>query len=157
MKAYYKKAKKILLFSLLFFISGGLFFYFGITTRTGTKEYFDTELNSPALIVNDKDDSVVLKNMPPPEDFKSFTHDNEKTISVDIKCKDRYATVLIYQKDVDYRVDPLSAKYNTATLCKNGEFFPEKIDITNVHLENGVQYYIVRAHQGERGMWHDPY
>ncbi len=100
---------------------------------------------------------MVLKDLPAPKVFTSFTYRGEDDREVELTCAEKYAAVLIYSAAVDYRFDPLGAKFNTAYECARAGKMKEMIPLASAHLENGVEYYVIRAHQRETGLWHDPY
>ncbi len=98
-----------------------------------------------------------LKNMPAPSTFKSFVYKKGGTISVSLLCKDVYAVVLIFPATIDYRSDPLSAIYNTATPCIKNETYKEIISLDPLKLQQGAHYYDITASQGKKGAWYDPH
>lgn len=98
-----------------------------------------------------------LRNMPAPTKFKSFTYETDDAITVSLDCNDAYYVVIIYPLEVDYRIDLLSAKYNSAVPCIKGKSYQEKIELTGKGFVVGEKYYIIRASQAKKGGWHDPY
>lgn len=94
-----------------------------------------------------------LKSYPDPDKYKTFEYKNSD-LEFSGECSDRYYTILIYNKGVDYRANPASAKFNQAFECPaNGEF-KFKID-SNIGLIPG-KYYIIVADQGKEGGWYNP-
>jgi hypothetical protein len=97
-----------------------------------------------------------LKNMPSPSTFKSFVYKKGAVFSVSSLCKDVYITVLIFPVSIDYRSDPLSASYNTATPCTKNQTYSGIINLDSLNLELGANYYVITASQGKKGTWYDP-
>lgn len=154
----YKKSQKILLLAMIFFFSGLLFFYFRMSPAEKSEKLFENQqIYNMKVEKKEEERQVILKNMPEPTIFKEFIYKGEESVTVDLECKKEYATVIIYQRKTDYRYDPLGAKYNTAFPCEGRQKFSEKISLKSVNLENGLEYYLVRAHQGNLGGWDNPY
>lgn len=106
-----------------------------------------------------------LKAYPDPSHFKDFKHEGND-LEFNGECSDLYYTILIYGKDIDYRTDPASAKFNQAFECpKNPEGVApqpygagKKFNFTvdqNTGLSEG-KYYIIIADQGKDGTWYNP-
>ncbi|MEK7641697.1 MAG: hypothetical protein AAB365_01760 [Patescibacteria group bacterium] len=114
-----------------------------------------------ALNAGDQKNEQVIapafKGMPDPESYTSFVYEGEESLSVSIKCTDDFSVVMIFPMEVDYRSDVLSARYNSAEPCVKGVARTGKISIRGFGLEEGHEYYVVKASQGKKGMWHDPY
>ena len=104
-----------------------------------------------------KQEEMVLKNLPEPGTFKAFMYRGEAEKEVELTCLSAYATLLIYPHAVDYRFDPLGAKFNTAYECEGKGKMKRLVPLASAHLENGVEYYMIRAHQNTTGLWYDPY
>lgn len=115
---------------------------------------------SPAVVKsggNRSVDDMILKGMPEPKEFEHFTYKGEESLEIELNCDEKYATVLIYPSSVDYRFDPLSAKINRAFDCLGERQLTEYLDIRSANLENGLKYYVIKAHQDDDGIWHNPY
>lgn len=94
-----------------------------------------------------------LKSYPEPNKFKSFEYKN-KDLEFNGECSDKYYTILIYSKEVDYRVNPASAKFNQALECPANKKFNLKIDAISGLIPG--KYYIIIADQGRTGSWYNP-
>ena len=94
-----------------------------------------------------------LKSYPDPDKFKTFEYKNSD-LEFDGECSGRYYTILIYNKGVDYRANPASAKLNQALECPANKKFIFKLD-SNTGLIPG-KYYIIFADQGQNGVWYNP-
>lgn len=116
------------------------------------RESYSQVINHPS-----GDEWMVLKDMPEPGGFKYFEYRGEDFLSVELKCLEDYATVLIYDKETDYRFDPLGAKFNTAFPCVQEDQLTELLNLRSANLEIGLEYYLIKAHQGKDGIWHKPY
>lgn len=100
---------------------------------------------------------VDLKDMPPPSSFQSFIYQPGADLPIDGRCADTYQVVMIFPELSDYRSDPLSAKYNTAEPCVQGQPYSETIDLDALKLEVGNSYYVVKADEGTTGPWTNPH
>jgi hypothetical protein len=98
-----------------------------------------------------------FKNMPSPSAFKSFVYKKGGILSVSSLCKDLYVVVLIYPVSIDYRSDPLSASYNTATLCTKNQTYRGTINLDSLQLDPGASYYVITGSEGKKGTWYDPH
>lgn len=94
-----------------------------------------------------------LRSYPDPGQFKNFGYKNE-SLEFSGECSDKYYTILIYEKDVDYRVNPNSAKLNQAFECPSNKKFKFIINEDTRLAEE--KYYIIFADQGEEGSWYNP-
>jgi len=94
-----------------------------------------------------------LKSYPTPENFKTFEYKNND-LEFNGECSDLYYTILVYNKGVDYRVNPASAKLNQALECPAYKKFKFTVD-KNIRLSEG-KYYIIFADQGKDGIWYNP-
>lgn len=101
--------------------------------------------------------SSVFRNGPVPDTLPTFIFKGQPTVKTTFTCTDVYDVALIYPMSIDYRLYPLSSLYNRATACKNGVTTSKTISLENVRTEIGSRYYIVRAHQGKKGSWYNPY
>jgi hypothetical protein len=97
------------------------------------------------------------RNAPAPEKLPSFTFKDQSTVETSFTCTDTYDVALIYPISIDYRLYPLSSLYNRATACVKGATEKRVISLEKVRVEIGMEYYIVRAHQGKKGSWYGPY
>lgn len=112
---------------------------------------------TPSADVPDNLAQSPLRNMPPPAAFKSFVYEKGSVATTSGVCEDAYRVALIYSSVVDYRLDPLSAKYNTATACIKGETYSDSIALDPLGLDEGESYYLIAASQGKTGIWYDPH
>ncbi len=101
--------------------------------------------------------SSPFKNMPAPATFHEFIFHATSTLAVQLTCSDVYSVVMVFPKDVDYRSDILSAKYNAALPCTKGVVSTSIIDLSLHSMKEGESYYFIRAQEGTSGLWHDPY
>lgn len=101
--------------------------------------------------------AAAFRGMPEPASFNSFVYEGEETLSVSTKCSDEFSVIMIFPANIDYRVDVASARYNSAQQCVRGQVATERITASGFGFEVGQSYYIVKASQGRKGMWHDPY
>ncbi len=99
---------------------------------------------------------VALKDMPAPDTYRQFTYAEGMALPVSGTCADLYRVTLIFPLSVDYRSDPLSAKYNTAEACEKGSRYADTLDLAALHLTAGGRYYVIQADEGAIGLWHDP-
>lgn len=95
--------------------------------------------------------------MPATSTFTHVVYNGQSTIPVSLTCADAYSVVLMFSDAVDYRIDPVSALYNRAIPCQSVATTTERIDLSLIRMTKGDGYYIIRAHEGASGMWHDPY
>lgn len=98
-----------------------------------------------------------LRNMPDSSKFESFTYLVGDSIKVSSKCNDVYYVVIIYPEEIDYRIDLLSSKYNSATTCIKGKSYTDSVDLSGKGLVEGAKYYVVHASQAKKGSWYGPY
>ena len=99
-----------------------------------------------------------FSNMPATTTFISFLYQSpDETITAKGTCADAYGVILLFPASIDYRQNPGSASYNVATPCTIGQGFSQKIVLGDYHLTFGGRYYMVRASEGNKGTWHDPY
>jgi hypothetical protein len=98
-----------------------------------------------------------FRGMPEPSSYTSFIYEGDQNISITTKCADEFSVVMIFPIEIDYRSDVASARYNSAEQCVIGKQKTEKVSIGGFGFEDGHEYYIVKASQGKKGMWHDPY
>ena len=146
--------KKILILSAIFFISGFSFFYSRMNQKTENHNY---NISSNIDVKKGKENTdIVLKNMPDPKKFQTFTYKNQDSIEIKIECDDIFSTILIYNSKTDYRYDPLNAKLNTAYPCEKSTLKKE-IHLEKNNFQVGEEYYIIRAQQSKTGMWYNPY
>jgi len=101
--------------------------------------------------------TTLLRDMPDQATYQSFVYEMGKDISVSGICQDVYRVLLIFPKDIDYRRDPMSARYNTATACTLGKPYSETVSLESSRLQPGAEYYYIQAAEGERGAWYGPY
>lgn len=99
------------------------------------------------------------KSSASPVGFQAFRFDPAGSHSLDVSgfCKDFYYTLLLYAGKVDFRSNPAGFAVNIASPCNGKADFTTTIDISRYNLIAGADYYLVRAHQGKTGTWHDPY
>ncbi len=95
--------------------------------------------------------------MPLPETFESFVYQGEKTRHISTTCADMFDVIMIFPQQIDYRSDVLSARYNSALSCVIGETKMNEINMEGFGFQSGHTYYVVRASQGQEGLWHNPY
>lgn len=88
-----------------------------------------------------------------PNKFNNFEYKNND-LEFNGECSDLYYTILIYSKEIDYRINPASAKFNQAFECPKSKKFNFTVD-QNTGLSEG-KYYIIFADQGKEGGWYDP-
>ncbi|MEN9913166.1 MAG: hypothetical protein RLY66_574 [Candidatus Parcubacteria bacterium] len=98
-----------------------------------------------------------FRGMPEPSSYTSFVYEGDQNISITTKCNDDFSVIMIFPIEIDYRSDVASARYNSAEQCIAGKQKTEKVSISGFGFEDGHEYYIVKASQGKKGMWHDPY
>lgn len=79
----------------------------------------------------------------------------DKKIFIRSKCAADYLAVLIFKKNVDYRVYPHAYEYNSAEPCKSGEDVYMEVDISKLNLQRGSYYYFF-ADQSESESWENP-
>ena len=97
-------------------------------------------------------------DMPATTTFMSFIYQSpDEAITATGTCADAYGVVLLFPSSIDYRSNPAGWSYNIATACSMGQEFSQKIGLSAYHLVLGGRYYMVRASQGNKGTWHDPY
>jgi hypothetical protein len=150
------REKRILALAALFFASGLVFFgmrmagWGGENTIPVTQDA--TEEAPRVLAVKGS-----LMHLPEPLGYTRFVYDPQTPVLVNGTCNDAYYTVLVFPADIDYRRSPLDARYNVATACAKGDEFTTPLDLVGRGLEEGREYYIVRAHQGATGEWYNPY
>ncbi len=101
--------------------------------------------------------SVPLSDMPPPSAFPSFVYETGQTLSISGKCADTYQVLMIFPSGIDYRSDPSSAKYNSAAPCTIGHPYSADVSLESSRLASGTSYYYIKASEGDKGSWHDPY
>lgn len=144
----------ILILAALFFVSGLAFFLVRMTGES-------TQTIQPTVgsISEERGSQAIpsLAHFPAPETFQQVTYSEGKTdIFVSGVCKDSYRVILIFSEKVDYRVSPLDARYNIAAPC-SGTMWEATIPLAGLPLVAGERYYVVRAHQGDKGGWYDAY
>lgn len=150
-----RQVRRVLLLALTFFISGLLFF---VVRMNDSHNAFATTVpiqqeSRPAY----EAPRSPLSNLPDPTSYRAFQyHPGMESLDVSFTCEDLSAVALLYQTGVDYRADPQSALYNTATPCAKGSKFTAKIPLAPLHLVDGNRYYLIRAQEG-KGTWYNPY
>lgn len=148
---------RILILSAAFFLSGLAFFLMRMTgghDAAASARQFSPD-TSPS-IEEGKRLIPSLAKYPEPSVFHQFTYRRGDTLTVEGTCKDAYHVVMIFSEKVDYRATPLDARFNTAYPC-TGKAYAEHIPIDTLFLHEGEGYYVIKAHQGETGVWYDPY
>lgn len=140
------REKRLVLLAAVFFVSG-LFFF---VSRGGHTVQVITSPETPASSLQP------ASSLPAPHTYDTFIYRGEASRRVQGECKDVYYALLVFEEGVDYRHSPLDAKYNVATACTGGAFAAD-IMLSALPLEEGRTYYVVRAHQGARGGWYNPY
>lgn len=150
------RVTRTLILSMAFFFSGLAFF--GFRMFEGKEQVPGQQfMKDIAPHIEEKERLIPsLANYPEPEVFHQFTYTRGAELTVEGVCKDSYYVVIVYGKDVDYRATPMDARFNTAYPCV-GEGFSERIPIDTLFLKEGAGYYVIKAHQGEKGTWYDPY
>jgi hypothetical protein len=167
-----KKSYRIFLLAAILFIAGFLFFarqYIFPSNKqniNGQQEKMQLTLGASGnlssggnFVVSSQENNSAekIKNFPPPETFRTFHYVGDlKSIKVSGSCSDSYYAILIFQVGLDYRADPAVAKYNTAFPCPPEKIFSQNIVLDNLGFEER-DYYIIRAQQGNSGMWYSPY
>lgn len=146
------RERRILALSVIFFLSGASFYaLYGLRER---------EVQGPVYappIMKESEIRSELAKLPPPHTFRHLRLSRDMgALPVFGSCEDSYYVIMLFPASIDYRVSPLDAKYNTATEC-NGTSFSTAIPLGNLPLEEGGEYYLVRAHQGATGGWYTPY
>jgi hypothetical protein len=148
---------RILVLSVAFFLSGLVFFGWRMVMegKESTREPVfspDTfpSIEGPARPIPS------LAKYPAPSVFHQFTYERGKPLTVKGECADAYYAVMVFHEDIDYRVSPLDARYNTAFPCENGSF-STSIPIETLFLTEGEGYYVIKAEQGTKGTWYAPY
>ena len=120
------------------------------------------ESTHPSPVVTDEElvpslAASPFREGPVPGKLPTFVFAGQTTVKTTFTCTDVYDVALIYPTSIDYRLYPLSSLYNRATACTKGTTASRTISIENMRTEVGMTYYIVRAHQGKKGSWYDPY
>lgn len=108
-----------------------------------------------------------LKSYPEPSEFKSFEYPElsrqnggsygagkNSDLEFNGECSDLYYTILIYSKEIDYRANPASARFNQAFVCPTNRRFKFTVD-QGIGLSEG-EYYIIFADQGQESTWYNP-
>ncbi len=151
------RVTRTLILSMTFFFSGLAFFGFRMFEERnagGEPNVFSFDEN-PAI--EERTPLIPsLAGYPEPSVFHQFTYVRGAELMVEGVCKDAYYVIMVYGKDVDYRATPMDARFNTAYPCA-GERFAERIPIDTLFLKEGAGYYVIKAHQGEKSTWYDPY
>jgi hypothetical protein len=149
---------RVLALATIFFVSGLVFF-----AERGATDARDAATplqiqTSDSLMPHEQTPSPreSLAKLPAPETFQTFTYTGQESIGASGTCTDAYYALLIYPKEIDYRASPLDAKYNTATACTDRSFITT-IALAPLHLEKGHSYYVVKAQQGAKNGWYNPY
>lgn len=149
---------RVLGLAVFFFVSGLVFF-----AERGTRDAHDvaTPLQIQASDARAPHEQTPapresLAKLPSPEAFQTFTYTGQISVDVSGTCVDAFYALLVFAQGIDYRASPLDARYNTATPC-SGKTFATSIPLDTLPLEKGHMYYIVRAQQGAKNGWYNPY
>jgi hypothetical protein len=144
------RVTRTLILSMAFFFSGLAFFGFRMFDggeQTPSQQF----MKDTAPHIEEKERLIPsLAGYPEPEVFHQFTYTRGVTLTVEGQCKDSYYVVMVYGTEVDYRAAPMDARFNTAYPC-TGDKFAERIPIDTLFLKEGTGYYVIKAHQGEKG------
>jgi hypothetical protein len=150
------RVTRTLVLSIAFFLSGLAFFGFRMLDE-GEAEEPSYSIATRGMEPSEAARPVPsLAGYPPPEVFHQFEYVRGQELRVNGECRDKYYVVMIFHESVDYRVNPMDARYNTAFPCPGGAF-SERIPIDTLFLEEGERYYVIKAEQGTKGPWYDPY
>lgn len=157
MQKILKKGYRVLILSIVFFILGVLFFVFHNSNFFNRyPEGLRLELWPGSGQIKESA-PIINPDLPSPGKFKSFSYaSGTKNIQVKGFCLDEFYTILIFKAADDYRANPSASRYNTAFPCLGNKEFNQTISLESLNLEKG-DYYIIRAHQGKRGSWYNPY
>lgn len=151
------RVTRTLILSMAFFFSGLAFFGFRMFEEGRSVADEQPFMKDTGPHIEERERLVPsLAKYPEPEVFHQFTYVRGETLVVEGVCKDAYYTLMIFAKGVDYRATPLEARFNTAYPC-TAETFRESIPIDTLFLKEGQGYYVIKAHQGEKDTWYDPY
>jgi len=150
-----KKIYRILALAVLFFLSGIWFFWQGMNDSplTGGKSVnlAPGSFGSGGSVVTNA--PLEFTGWPDPSQFVTVVNQGE-TIKVSEDCKDTHLAILIYESGVDYRKDPVNAKYNSASECVDGRLEAE-IELSEINLIKDGKYYVIYADQGTDS-WYNP-
>jgi len=126
----------------------------GFAIQPLSQGFTDLEVEPPRGGSTSGNDKYDLKKFPAPETFRTFNR-TEKELSISGNCSDKYYTIIIYKKGIDYRDKPSAAVFNTAFDCPSGGLFNRKISLSDINL-GGSDYYVIVANQGNEGTWYNP-
>lgn len=105
--------------------------------------------------------SSLFAGYPAPSQFKTIvkTADGfggENLLTFSGSCRDEYFTVLLFKKNMDYRVDPSRAVVNRALPCPPLRRFLYELLLKDIPSMEPGEYYAFVADQGKTGLWYNP-
>ena len=151
------RAWRLFALFLLLCILGTSFF---LLHRPQQEEETATSSYAEGISVTQKDSAKSSSRRyiegPDPATFRLFLYDPANPeMTVEGECSDRYYSVLIYSKKIDYRESPLDARYNVATECPKNRVYKAIIKLDTLPLVPGEEYYVIQAQQGMGGQWYN--
>lgn len=105
--------------------------------------------------------AALFAGYPAPSQFKTVVKTSDGFAGEDLLtfsgfCRDAYLTILLFRKNMDYRVDPARAVVNRAMPCPPLRRFSYELSLKDIPSMETGEYYAFVADQGDAGLWYNP-